>query len=122
MSQHPACLVAMDACATVHCWGGEIEKLSHTARLIAPNYVKPFVKRQKNDIADAEATVEAASRPTMRFAALKSEAQQAGAKPRPAMVWLQTMRGLLHDRIRSHTQTVQKSLAPTGASIHAQIG
>ncbi len=50
----------------------------------------------------------------MRFVALKSEAQQARAKPRPAMVWLQTMRGLLHDRIRSHTQTVQKSLAPTG--------
>ena len=79
MSQQPTCLVAMEACATAHCWGREIEKLGHTGRLIAPNYVKPFVKRQKNDVADAEAIVEAASRPTMRFVALKSEAQQARA-------------------------------------------
>jgi transposase len=69
----------MVAGATTHCWGREIEKLGHTVRLIAPNYVKPFVKRQKNDVADAEAIVEAASRPTMRFVALKSEAQQARA-------------------------------------------
>ena len=79
MSQQPACTVAMEVCATAHCWGREIEKLGHTVRLIAPNYVKPFVKRQKNDVADAEAIVEAASRPTMRFVALKSEAQQARA-------------------------------------------
>jgi transposase len=79
MSQQPECIVAMEACATAHCWGREIEKLGHTVRLIAPIYVKPFVKRQKNDVADAEAIVEAASRPTMRFVALKSEAQQARA-------------------------------------------
>ena len=79
MSQQPKCTVAMEACATAHCWGREIEKLGHTVRLIAPNYVKPFVKRQKNDVADAEAIVEAASRPTMRFVALQSEAQQARA-------------------------------------------
>ena len=54
MSQQPICLVAMEACATAHCWGREIEKLGHTVRLIAPNYVKPFVKRQKNDVADEE--------------------------------------------------------------------
>jgi hypothetical protein len=77
MSQQSACVVAMEACATAHSWGREFEKLGHTVRLIAPNYVKPFVKRQKNDVADAEAIVEAASRPTMRFVALKSEAQQA---------------------------------------------
>jgi len=81
MSQQPECTVAMEACATAHYWGREIEKLGHTVRLIAPNYVKPFVKRQKNDVADAEAIVEAASRPTMRFVALKSEAQQACASP-----------------------------------------
>ena len=75
MSQHPACLVAMVAGATAHCWGCEIKKFGHTVRLIAPNYVKPFVKRQKNDVADAEAIFEAAPRPTMRFVALKSEAQ-----------------------------------------------
>ena len=79
MSEQPKCTVAMEACATAHCWGREIEKLGHTVQLIAPSYVKPFVKRQKNDVADAEAIVEAASRPTMRFVALKSEAQQARA-------------------------------------------
>jgi transposase len=79
MSHQSACVVAMEACATAHSWGRELEKLRHTVRLIAPNYVKPFVKRQKNDIADAEAIVEAASRPTMRFVVLKSEDQQARA-------------------------------------------
>jgi transposase len=47
----------MEACATAHCWGREIETLGHTVRLTAPKYVKPFVKRQKNDVADAEAIV-----------------------------------------------------------------
>ena len=79
MSQQPTCIVTTESCATAHCWGREIKKLGHTVRLIAPNCVKPFVKRQKNDVADAEAIVEAASRPTMRFVALKSEAQQARA-------------------------------------------
>src|SRR4051795_5391860 len=59
--------------------GREIAKLGHTVRLIAPAYVKPFVKRQKNDRADAEAICEAAQRPTMRFVALKSANQQAAA-------------------------------------------
>jgi len=73
------CIVAMEACATAHGWGREIEKLGHTVRLIPPIYVKPFVKRHKNDAADAEAIAEAASRPTMRFVAVKTEAQQARA-------------------------------------------
>ena len=79
VSQHPKCVIAMEACATAHGWGREFEKLGHDVRLIPPIYVKPFVKRQKNDAADAEAIVEAATRPTMRFVALKSEAQQARA-------------------------------------------
>jgi transposase len=57
----------------------KIAKLGHTVKLIAPAYVKPFVKRQKNDMADAEAICEAAQRPTMRFVALKSANQQAAA-------------------------------------------
>src|SRR6187455_3796474 len=73
----PPCTVAMEACGSAHYWGREIAKLGHTVRLIAPAYVKPFVKRQKNDMADAEAICEAAQRPTMRFVAVKSEAQQA---------------------------------------------
>lgn len=67
----------MEACATSHFWGREIEKLGHEVRLIPPAYVKPYVKRQKNDATDAEAIVEAALRPTMRFVAVKSETQQA---------------------------------------------
>src|SRR5918912_2528769 len=75
----PPCTVAMEACGSAHYWGREIAKLGHTVRLIAPAYVKPFVKRQKNDMADAEAICEAAQRPTMRFVALKSANQQAAA-------------------------------------------
>jgi transposase len=75
----PPCTVAMEACAGGHYWGREMGKLGHTVRLIAPIYVKPFVKRQKNDAADAEAICEAAQRPTMRFVSVKSEEAQAAA-------------------------------------------
>src|SRR3954453_7093788 len=75
----PPCTVALEACGSAHDWGREIAKLGHTVKLIAPAYVKPFVKRQKNDMADAEAICEAAQRPTMRFVALKSANQQAAA-------------------------------------------
>src|ERR671933_2958990 len=66
----------MEACATAHGWGREIEQLGHTVRLVPPIYVKPFVKRQKNDAADAEAIAEAASRATMRFVEVKTAEQQ----------------------------------------------
>jgi transposase len=77
LERHPKCLVAMEACATSHFWGRELTKLGHEVKLIPPVYVKPYVKRQKNDAADAEAIAEAASRPTMRFVAVKTEEQQA---------------------------------------------
>ena len=69
----------MEACATAHYWAREIGALGHNVRLVPPAYVKPFVKRQKNDAADAEAIAEAASRPTMRFVEPKSPQQQARA-------------------------------------------
>ena len=75
----PRCLVAMEACASAHYWARELGALGHETRLIAPAYVKPFVKRQKNDAADAEAICEAAQRPTMRFVQPKSAEAQAAA-------------------------------------------
>lgn len=75
----PPCIVAMEACASAHHWAREVARQGHTVRLIAPHYVKPFLKRQKNDAADAEAIVEAALRPTMRFVEPKSADQQARA-------------------------------------------
>jgi len=75
----PASVVAMEACSSAHYWAREIGELGHTVRLIPPAYVKPFVKRQKNDTTDAEAICEAAQRPTMRFVSVKSEAAQANA-------------------------------------------
>ena len=77
LASQPPCVVAMEACGSAHHWGREAEKLGHEVKLVPPIYVKPFVKRQKNDMADAEATTEAAQRPTMSFVAVKTEEQQA---------------------------------------------
>jgi transposase len=72
------CIVAMEACGSAHYWSRELEKLGHQVRLIAPQFVKPYVKGGKNDANDAEAICEAASRPTMRYIAIKTAEQQAG--------------------------------------------
>ena len=72
----PRCEVAMEACASAHYWGREILKLGHDVKLVPPIYVKPFVKRHKNDSADAQAICEAAQRPTMRFVTVKTDEQQ----------------------------------------------
>jgi len=70
------CLVGIEACATSHHWARELEKLGHEVRLMPPRYVKPYVKRNKNDAADAEAICEAVRRPTMRFVPIKTPEQQ----------------------------------------------
>ena len=79
MADHPACAVAMEACPSAHHWARELTGHGHRVRLIAPHYLKPFLKRQKNDAADAEAIAEAATRPTMRIVEPKTEEQQARA-------------------------------------------
>lgn len=79
MAGLPQCVVAMEACGTAHYWGRELTRHGHEVRLIPPIYVKPFIKRQKNDVADAEAIAEAAQRPTMRGVTVKTAEQQAQA-------------------------------------------
>ena len=98
----PRCLVAMEACASAHHWARALERLGHQVRLIAPAYVKPFVKRQKNDAADAEAICEAAQRPTMRFVAVKSEAKQALSAVFRARDLLVGQRTQLINALRGH--------------------
>ncbi len=72
----PACVIGIEACATAHHWGRELVALGHEVRLMPARYVKPYVKRGKNDAADAEAICEAVQRPTMRFVPIKSPEQQ----------------------------------------------
>ena len=72
----PPCLVGIEACASAHHWSRELQALGHTVRLMPPAYVKPYVKRHKNDATDAEAICEAVTRPNMRFVATKTPEQQ----------------------------------------------
>jgi transposase len=72
----PPCLVGIEACATSHNWSRELQALGHAVRLMPPAYVKPYLKRQKNDAADAEAICEGVTRPNMRFVATKTPEQQ----------------------------------------------
>jgi transposase len=74
----PPCLVGIEACASSHHWSRELQALGHTVRLMPPAYVKPYVKRQKNDATDAEAICEAVTRANMRFVATKTPEQQSG--------------------------------------------
>ena len=72
----PRCLVGMEACGGSHHWARELQELGHDVKLVAPQFVKPYVKGNKNDANDAEAICEAIGRPTMRFVAVKTVAQQ----------------------------------------------
>src|SRR6188474_113158 len=72
----PPCLIGIEACASSHYWSRELQALGHTVRLMPPAYVKPYVKRQKNDATDAEAICEAVARANMRFVPTKTPEQQ----------------------------------------------
>lgn len=71
------CLIGMEACGSAHHWGRKLQAMGHTVRLMAPQFVKPYVKSNKNDVADAEAICEAVGRPSMRFVPIKTVDQQA---------------------------------------------
>ena len=96
------CLVGMEACASAHYWARELQALGHEVRLIPPQYVKPFVKTNKNDASDAEAICEALIRPTMRFAPIKSAEQQSVLMLHRARELLVRQRTMLINALRGH--------------------
>ncbi len=96
------CLIGMEACATSHYWAREIAALGHDVQLIPPAYVKPYVKRQKNDAADAEAICEAVTRPNMRFVPVKTEEQQGILVLHRSRDLLMRQRTMILNAIRAH--------------------
>ncbi|MGN6318396.1 IS110 family transposase [Trinickia sp.] len=109
-NQAPA-LIAMEACGSAHYWARRFASLGHQVRLIAPSFVRPFVKRSKTDVADAQAIWEAAQRPDMRFVAVKSEAQQ-------AVLTLHRVRQQLVKMRRMQINQTHGLLYEFGAAVH----
>jgi transposase len=116
----PPCVVGMEACAGSHFWAREIARLGHTVRLMAPQYVKPYVKRQKNDRADAEAICEAVQRPSMRFVAAKSEEQQSTLAIHRVRETLVAQKTQLINALRAHLAEFG-IVAPQGAGKVSQL-
>ena len=98
----PPCLIGMEACATAHHWARELTALGHEVRLVPPSYVKPYVKRGKNDAADAEAICEAVTRPSMRFVPIKGAEQQAVLVLHRTREILIRQRTMLVNALRAH--------------------
>jgi transposase len=98
----PPCLIGMEACATAHYWARELTKLGHTVRLMPAKDVKAYVKRNKNDAADAEAICEAVRRPTMRFVQIKSPEQQGQLMQHRARDLLMRQRTQVINALRAH--------------------
>jgi transposase len=109
----PPCLIGMEACATAHHWARELKKLGHDVKLIPPSYVKGYVKRSKNDAADAAAICEAVTRPSMRFVPIKTEEQQATLAVHRARDLLIGQRTQLINALRAHL--AELGLLPTRA-------
>ena len=98
----PPCLIGVEACPTSHYWSRELQELGHEVRIMPAGYVKPYVKRNKNDAADAEAICEAVTRPTMRFVAVKTAEQQSLMMLHRTRSLLVRQRTMLVNAIRSH--------------------
>jgi transposase len=101
-SKLPPCLVGMEACATAHYWARELLAIGHQVKLMPPAYVKPYLKRGKNDAADAEAICEAVMRPTMRFVPVKSAEQQSLLMLHRSRDLLIRQRTMLANALRGH--------------------
>jgi transposase len=102
MAPLPPCLVGIEACGTSHHWAREISKLGHEVGLIPPAYVMPYVKRQKNDMADAEAICEAVTRPNMHFVPIKMAEQQGVLVLHRTRRMLSRRRTMTPNAFRSH--------------------
>src|SRR3979490_2589314 len=98
----PPCLIGMEACATAHYWARELTKLGHEVRLMPAKDVKAYVKRNKNDAADAEAICEAVRRPTMRFVRIKSAEQQGQLMQHRTRDLLMRQRTQVINALRAH--------------------
>src|ERR671922_43045 len=96
------CLIGMEACATAHYWARELAALGHQVRLMPAQYVKAYIKRNKNDAADAEAICEAVQRRTMRFVPVKTAEQQAGQLLHRGREQLVRQRTMLGNAFRAH--------------------
>jgi transposase len=98
----PPCLIGLEACATAHFWARELRSLGHEVRLMPPQYVKAYVKRGKNDAADAAAICEAVTRPSMRFVPVKTEEQQSALTMHRVRELLVRQRTQLINAVRGH--------------------
>jgi len=109
------CLIGMEACGTAHFWARELMALGHDVKIIPPSYVKPYVRRNKNDAADAEAICEAVTRPNMRFVPIKTEDQQAALMLHKARELLVRQQNMLGNALRAHMAELGM-IAPQGRS------
>ena len=113
--KQPPCLIGVEACATSHHWARQLIELGHEVKLMPPHYVKPYVKRGKNDAADAAAICEAVTRPTMRFVSVKSTEQQGVLMLHRTRELLVRQRTMLINAIRAHMAEFG-IIAPVGVS------
>ncbi len=114
----PPCLVGMEACGSAHHWARELIKLGHDARMMPPAYVKPYVRRQKNDAADAAAICEAVTRPSMRFVGLRTVENQAVLMHHKAREMLVMQRTQLLNGLRGHLAEIGVIAAQGHKSAH----
>jgi transposase len=113
------CLIGMEACATSHYWGRELAKFGHTVKLMPPAYVKPYVKRGKNDATDAEAICEAVTRPNMRFVPVRAPTSKlfSCCIAHPSLPTLQTNSSLVQNERMPHVWEPENTTVSLRASI-----